>query len=117
MAMTMPAIAVAGRDVAHHLVVHAADLADAGEPGQRAGEQRRGEDDARRRRCRHSARLPAFSPVTRIAKPSVVRDDQEPDQPAATTAPATHAEMQPRAFEQHREARPNPRSAARSDSR
>ena len=46
MAMTMPRIAVAGREVAHHLVMHAADLADAGEPGQRAGEQRRRDQDA-----------------------------------------------------------------------
>ena len=40
MAMTMPAVAEARRQVAHHLEMHAADLADAGKPGEPAGEQR-----------------------------------------------------------------------------
>ena len=39
------AVAVARREIAHHLKVHAADLADAGEPGERAGDQRGDDDD------------------------------------------------------------------------
>ena len=39
-------IAVAGREVGGHLEAHAADLAGAGEPGERAGDQRCDQDDA-----------------------------------------------------------------------
>ena len=82
-------IAVARRDVAHHLEMHAADLADAGEPGQRAGQQRGRDQHALDVDAAIARRLPRFSPVTLIVKPSVVRAIRNQINGAAISATST----------------------------
>ena len=95
-------IAVAGREVARHLVVHAADLADAGEPGQRAGERRGDEDDAADADAGIARRGRRSRPTARMAKPSVVRLITNQIDGAAISA-SEHAEMQLRDAGEDRE--------------
>ena len=57
----------AGGEVEQQPVLHAHDLVDGDQPGQRAGDQHGDDDDARRARCRHRRAAVGLAPTARIS--------------------------------------------------
>ena len=96
------AVAEAGRQVAHHLEVHAADLADAGQPGEPAGDQRGDDDDLADGDAAIARGLGVLAGDADLEAERGA-GDEEPDEPGRDEG-GEHAEMQARAFDQLGEA-------------